>query len=959
MNPDHFSAVRELFERIVDLPRVDRDAALRENAADASLVVEVLALCDVSDAGATHFAAPLAAMLESAAANILTPGDTLGVWRVVREIGTGGMGSVYLVERTDGHYRQTAALKFVKGAPRAETLAYFTRERQLLALLSHPNVARLLDGGAGPRGQPYLVMEFVDGVPIDRYCSERRLGVPAILALFATACAAVAFAHRQLVVHCDLKPSNLFVTQDGRPVLLDFGIARLLDQVEQAPRGATAGGGVETGELVAAAQGKTVAAAAPFTPRYASPEQRERGAVTTASDIYSLGVMLRELLDAASGGNTPSAGAAAARTATLRERELAAILDKATHPDAAQRYASVDALTDDIHHYLRHEPVRALSPAPLYAARKLLVRRWPAALAAAIFAITIAGFTVKVVVESRRALAAERQALADRDRAREAEQVAVKERNRTAQAELSARQTSQFLVSIFDSGNPNAESGDIPVSKLIAAAEARLDTQLAGQPATQAELYGALAQVQFNMGRIQESAANFRRAIELERRQHRPLVLAQMLARQAYADLYAFGGKEAVALAREALALREPHAAAEPEAVAESLAILGAALFATKGELRESGELLRRSLAIRDKLDPAGAGAAQSLWYLASHAEKSGRFDEAIELNRRALAIREQRFGAEHPACLEVRDTLAWALHRARRSQEAEAITRGTLAVRERLHGRGSQPVLRNMVILGSVLGAAGRLREQLKINRDALAIADRLLGRESKLYANLLNNIAMGQMALGRIDAALRGMEAVLPLARKIWSPMSPATAAMETNLGVALRKAGRLDASAAQLRKAIEVNLAVHGKTHPEVAEAYVELAMTSALAGKAREAAGRLEQAHAAADMQKLPRAQATSLQAAAILAAQQGKRAEALAGFRRAEQVLTAAYGDQDPRTALAMLYRAELLARGSAAERGEAAALAARMLTIAEDKLAPDAPVLGRLRRLREETGLAN
>jgi serine/threonine-protein kinase len=352
------------------------------------MIAEVLAL-HVASTATTCVSSPIAAALASAAGRQPAAGDTVGVWRLEREIGRGGMGSVFLAERSDGHFQQCAALKVLRCIPRRKTLERFARERQLLATLTHPNIARLLDGGATPQGEPYLVMEYVDGEDIEQHCRRHRLGVRPVLALFLTACGAVAFAHRQLVVHCDLKPSNLLIDREGRLVLLDFGIARLIDQA-----------GPEN-----AAGGQILLTTAAFTPRYASPEQLAHGPITTASDIYSLGLLLGELLAQAADHDRPGA---------LRRRELNAIVLRATRHDPAERYLTVDALMSDVRRFLAHQPVRALGGGTAYRTRKLLVRRWPWAVVAAVFLLTVAGFTSRVVAESRRARAAEQAAQRER-----------------------------------------------------------------------------------------------------------------------------------------------------------------------------------------------------------------------------------------------------------------------------------------------------------------------------------------------------------------------------------------------------------------------------------------------------------------------------------------------------------------------------------------------------------------
>lgn len=272
MEADRYQTIRALYNRLIDLPYSQREARLREWQCDEATIADVMSVMLKDEtAFAVQLAAPIQDLLVAAAPAL---GSILGVWRVGREIGQGGMGAVYLVERCDGHFEQTAALKFLKGLPSGERLDYFTRERQLLARLTHPNIARLYDGGKTNAGRPYLVMEYVDGLHIDDYCRAKALQEDAILKLFIEACHGVAFAHRQLIIHCDIKPSNLIINTEGRAILLDFGIARLTDPTLPA----------------------TIRIADAYTPRYASPEQREGGQVSTLSDIYSFGVLLKELL---------------------------------------------------------------------------------------------------------------------------------------------------------------------------------------------------------------------------------------------------------------------------------------------------------------------------------------------------------------------------------------------------------------------------------------------------------------------------------------------------------------------------------------------------------------------------------------------------------------------------------------------------------------------------------------
>lgn len=532
MSPEQYEAVKRLFAAVAELPPAARAAALAALTGDAEVIAEVLELHAVSTS-TTLVWQPIASALSEAATPEIAPGDRLGVWRLASEIGRGGMARVFLAERNDGHFEQRAALKVLRGVPSPQALTLFSRERQLLANLAHPNIARLLDGGATAEQQPYLVMEHVEGAHIDEHCRREQLGVEAILMLFLTACDAVAFAHRRLVIHCDLKPSNLLIDAGGRPVLLDFGIAHLL-------------GSVETGPPAPAPPPAQPQAPAPraFTPRYASPEQVAHGALSTASDIYSLGVILGELLAEAADRQ---------RLTALRRRELAAIVARATRRDPAERYATVDALTAEIRRFRDRRPLAEWQGRRGYAVRKLLVRRWAALATALLLVAIVATAATQVLWESRLARAAELSAQA-------AETKAVSDRNRAAQAEAASRQTSDFLVSIFRASLVAGTAAPVPASTLVAQAEERLEIELQGQPSALADIHGALARVQANMGSPGRARRHFLRAIELERGLDRPLSLARLLIDLTALRLASSDTAGGEADAREALALAEHHA---------------------------------------------------------------------------------------------------------------------------------------------------------------------------------------------------------------------------------------------------------------------------------------------------------------------------------------------------------------------------------------------------------------
>ena len=317
------------------------------------------------------------------AASAPPAGELVGPWRILTRLGSGGMGDVFLAERADGHYRQTVALKRMRGQVSPQTRARFVVERQALSRLEHPNIARLIDGGEDAHGQPYLVMEYVEGLGVDQILVHAP--VDQVLGLFAQLCDAVAYAHRRLVLHRDIKPSNVLVTRDRQLKLLDFGIAKLLqdnDPDDQTLHGQRA-----------------------YTPAYASPEQISGQTVGVASDVYSLGILLFQLLTGMApqrrdASSDPNAGRTAAPSVAALENfslepaqrrqlshalrgELDAIVLKATHPDPEQRYASVEALAEDLRRRNRFLPLQARAPTLSYRSRLFLRRNRVALVTAA------------------------------------------------------------------------------------------------------------------------------------------------------------------------------------------------------------------------------------------------------------------------------------------------------------------------------------------------------------------------------------------------------------------------------------------------------------------------------------------------------------------------------------------------------------------------------------------------
>jgi len=896
LDAERYARIRALFEEVCDLAAPERDARLAASGAAAETIASVRALIDREQVTTRHSGRPILGLLGVMAGDECQPGDVLGAWTLLRRIGHGGMGSVYLAQRSDGHFEQLAAIKVLRGVPSQAALAHLARERQILARLAHPNIARLLDGGATPQGRPYLVMEYIEGVALDEHCRQQSLPTTEILRLVGLVGAAVGFAHQRLVVHCDLKPSNVLVDAAGRPTLLDFGIARLLGH--DAPE--TASG---------------------FTPGYASPEQLDGGAASTATDIYGLGRLLAVL-----------AGEAALSANT----ELQAIVRKATANDPAQRYASADALAQDVARCLDGRPVQAMAPTALYRARTFLRRHWPWVMTGAAFAATVAAFTVRVVN--------------DRDRAQAAEQQALRERDRAVQAQASSRQISDFLVSVLNASSPDAGGGEIPTSKLVEQSLARIDTELHGQPATQAALYATLAGVQQVLGNAEAARTQFDKAIAIQRSLDDPLALAGMLSQRALLARAAFGRDAAIADAREALALSE-HAASTDSAVhADALMLLGRVL-SNDGQHAEAEPLLLHALAIHDLLDASGAGSREALTALGEHYEHKKDYAEAARCYQRLVGVEQVVKGAHSREFYDALDSLGTVYGLMRRFDDAEATLRRALEGFRTLTPDGSAELAWRYSQLGRVIDNSGRPRDALPLYREALAIGARKMGADSVSYAVLLNNLAIAQRRSGDFAAAESSYAQALPIMEKAWPADDATLTRVGTDYGTLLLITGQLDAAHRRLSTAYRNRLAPGKEPSPPLLQSQIALAEWETRSGQPGKALTRLQSIEAAtATLELLDRA--AYARQLGLAQAGLGRTDAALAALERSEQLTREVLGERDPRTWLAMLDRADVLAAQSGVDaRARASQLAGEILRGVDAALVPESPLRKRIERL--------
>lgn len=622
-----------------------------------------------------------------------------GAWRATAVIGRGGMGTVFEAVRDDGGVEGVAAVKVSHAALfDEESRRRFELERDTLAALRHPRVARLLDGGVTPEGLPWLAMERVQGEPIDAYCDRRGLGPRERVRLFLQVCDAVAAAHAQLVVHRDLEPSNLLVGQDGHVRLVDFGVALALDRADRE---------------------RLTRNAAPYTPRYASPEQLRGGRVSVASDVYSLGVVLYELLagrspyGARAGGADPTALVRAvveddpppASRVALESRfrralrgDLDRILACCLRKEPERRYSGVARLRDDLEAWLERRPIRARRTSLLYVIGRAVARHRALSL---VTALSLALLAAAVWREARAA----REARAERDR---------------------AEGVLAFVTDLLSQPDPALAGRDVTVAEAIARAGGRIDDSFASDPRSRAELHRVLGSVLFSHGRLDEAIEHQRAALSAFADSGPGAVAAWVGAANELANSLQLAGRgeEALSLLEEASRVAERRlGAADPLAVRTraNRAILRAQTDAAVGELEESLAAARRIGLAETEADLETA--------LAGRARSNGDLEEAMGHARRALELR--RAAGDAVRVLEAEHNLAVLHAESGAFEEAERLLAGAVAEGAERLGADHPDVARLLYTLGGVRVKAGRIPQALEALRRCLDIRRAVLGEE------------------------------------------------------------------------------------------------------------------------------------------------------------------------------------------------------------------------------------
>jgi serine/threonine protein kinase/Tfp pilus assembly protein PilF len=747
------------------------------------------------------------------------PGERVGAYVLLREIGRGGMGTVFEAARDDGEYRHRVALKLV--APermQPGILARFRRERQIMAGLEHPHIARLLDGGSTRHGRPFLVMEFIDGEPIDRWCARRAMVVADRLQLVERIAEAVDYAHRHLVVHRDIKPGNVLVDGQGRAVLLDFGIAKLLEPDAESSDA--------TQQIGARA----------MTPRYSSPEQLRGEPVSTATDVYALGVLLYELIAGAPPyedqrqsperlaerielGTPPGlaqtrrrhlqhlrevdADAHAAEIALLESEILAPELDwivrKAMAARADQRYPSALALADDLRRLRQHQPIEARAASLAYRMRKSVRRHRFGYAFAALFVLMASIFGVRLAVESQRTRAA----------------LAASQKER-----VHADNAATFLVALFELADRTQNEGrDVSAREILDRGRERLAAQQDLAPAVRARLLGSLARVYRNLGAYPIALQLLDEAGPLIDAGSESLPRAQWLRdRGSVLELQGANAAARDAL-QQSLHLFESLGAAYALDSARTAKLLAITLQSL-GERAAAGRMFRR--ADQDLNAIAGSSIddrADSALRLGSWFWIAGDFNATADYYARALALRRSERPLDLSELARTLDGNGALAHAQGRYDQAVIHFEEALALRRQVLGSAHRLTADTLSNFGATRFDQGQLDAALNLLNEAIAVYEQVLPRDSPVLAKTLNNLGLVRHQQGDYPAARDLFERALGIHRRALGDQHPKLAANLNNLGLVEEQTGHIDSAQKRFREALHIQEQALGVDHVSI--------------------------------------------------------------------------------------------------------------------------------------------
>jgi serine/threonine protein kinase len=758
--------------------------------------------------------------------------ERVGPYRVIGLLGEGGMGSVYRA-RQEEPVRRDVAVKLIRGAESGPVLARFESERQALAQMNHPGIARLLDAGATTNGHPWFAMELVEGAPITTFARGAGLDTTARLRLVLDVCRAVRHAHRKGIIHRDLKPSNILVTlvQDRpHPKIIDFSIARAL-------------GGSLVGETYRTRTGQIVG-----TVEYMSPEQArgETAHVDTRSDVYALGVLLYELLadrlpyeivgrplhEAVRAiVDTPPrplrATGATGRTSRRLDPDVETIVHKCLEKDPDRRYGSAAELTEDLERLLSARPILARPPSTLYQLRKLVARHKAVFTATAAVILALAAGVVGTTIGLVRATRGREEA-----------------RQETAAAE----QAMSFLLKVFEVSDPSEARGrTVTAREILDKGAGRVREELAGQPRLQARMMSTLGTVYLHLGLYETARPLLEEALVTQRRvigSDHPETLATIEG-LGWLDYQTSQMEEAEALLREAADRSRRVLPADSEDTLDRVNYLAVTLW-KEGHLEEARALFAANLEVERRLygeeNPITMKTTNNLGIIYG---SMGRLKEAEPLFARTLEIRRKLYGTDHPLIVTAARNLAKVYEGTGRLEEASALYEEVLGICRRIYGEEHPETLHSMGSLAGFYGHSGRFQEAEDLILRTIAIQKRTLGDSNHEYADSLYHRSEIYAAQGKLTEAERSFEETYDAYKRALGPRGYDTCLAERSFGMSAARVGHFDRARRIEEDALACVRETAGPRSVPTADTLAATALVEVLAGDMTAARDYLEQ------------------------------------------------------------------------------------------------------------------
>jgi serine/threonine protein kinase/Tfp pilus assembly protein PilF len=830
VNSEKWEKLQVIFETALGKLPEERDTFLKEACGtDVELYRELISL--LAEDSNTHelLKGPVPDLL-NLTESILQEDRQVGRYRIIRRLGTGGMGAVFLAERADGQFDQKVALKIIKpGMDSQEILKRFRHERQILAHLKHPSIAGLLDGGVTDRDLPYFTLEYVEGKPIDQYCDEKTLSIVERLKLFTKVCDAVQYAHGNLVIHRDLKPGNIMVTSDGQVKLLDFGIATLLS-------------GDDNPEFTLLTEESRMV----LTPEYASPEQVRGFPVSTLSDVYSLGIVLYELLC----GQRPYqvktrapaeiekiVGESEIRGPSTRisiknnsfenfenlqtisekrqtaperlRRRLAGDLDniclKALQKDTKYRYSSVELLQQDIQRHLAGLPISARPHTTRYKLQKFIKRHksgvWISIIMAVIFGFLVLFYTVR--------LARERDL-----------------------ANLEARKVARiadFMTGIFEISQPEKSRGEtVTARELLDRGANRIDQDLKDQPEVKAMMLDVVGDVYASLGLYERASDQLKKSLAIKKLVYgtKHEEVANTLNKLGSVFIYQRKDSLANAMLHRALSMQRELLGNSSPALEDTYNNLGW-LYNETGDLDSAEIYYSKSMELYQK-DPKANRKSFTILEnnLALLLHEKGIYQQAEDLYHKALSNQIQLLGPDHPETATTRYNLSQLLWDVGRYEESERLAREVLAMDRKLLGNHHPDVAYSLTNLAKMLFSRGEYDSSEVMFREALSIRQESLGPNHPEVIFNLNELGNLDFMKEKYSEAEKLHRKALELSLQTWGTNHTEVARSYRLLGRALHARGKDQEAELCLKRSLEINRAALGDEHPYTAYAMMDI-------------------------------------------------------------------------------------------------------------------------------------